>query len=373
MDVSFNDDQELLRKSAREFLSDQCPTTLVREVIDKGAASDAAQDLWKKMAELGWMGLAFGETHGGLGLTLVDLAILAEEMGRALLPVPWFSTVCLAGEAIRLAGTDEQQAKWLSRIASGEIRATLALLEPDGKLGPQYLRATAEKADGGFRLSGTKAYVADASASDAVVIAALLQGEPALFVVEGAAVKRTGEPTLDETRKLGKVDLTGVEVGSDALLGGKACGWGPIERALDRATSILCAEMCGGSQKVLELSVEYAKQRQQFNRPIGSFQGVSHRCADMLLRIESARSLTYYAAWCNDEDESQAPIATSSAKAAAGEAYKQCTADAIQIHGGVGFTWEVDLHLWYRRAFWSAAMLGDSVYHRERVASLLDL
>lgn len=373
MDVTFSDDQELLRKSAREFLFDQCPTSLVREVAEKGPSTPAAQSLWKKMADLGWMGLAIDETYGGLGLSLVDLAILAEEMGRTLVPVPWFSTVALAAEAIRITGTDEQKNEWLPKIASGEVRATMAFLEPDAAFGPESLRASAEDSNGGFRLSGTKAFVPDASIADLVVVAARLEGDPALFAIDVSALKATGEPTLDETRLLGRVDLEGVQIDEGRLLGEAPCGWATIERALDRAASILCAEMCGGSQKVLELSVEYAKTRHQFGRPIGSFQGVSHRCSEMLLAIESARSLTYYSAWCCDEDEAQAPIATSSAKAAASDTYRSCTAQAIQIHGGIGFTWEVDLHLWYRRSFWCAAMLGDAVYHRERVASLLGL
>lgn len=375
MDVSFSDDQELLRKSAREFLADQCPTALVREVMDGGPSTSGAQDLWKKMAELGWMGLAFDESLGGVGLGLVDLAILAEEMGRALVPVPWFSTVALAGEAIRVAGSDDQRSKWLPKIASGEVRATLALVGTDGRLGPRYLTTKAESKNGSFVLLGTTSLVPDLVSADLVVVAAELGGKAALFAVETGAsgVTKTEEPTLDMTRRLGTLQLDQVEVGADSLLGGEACGWDTIERSIDRAATILCAEMCGGSQRVLDLAVEYAKNRVQFGRAIGSFQGVSHRCADMLLQIEGARSLTYYAAWCCDEEPGQAAIAASSAKASAGDTYRSCTAQAIQIHGGVGFTWEVDLHLWYRRAFWDGSMLGDSIYHRERVAALLDL
>lgn len=373
MDVTFSDDQELLRKSAREFLIDQCPPSLVREVMDQGPKTAGAEKLWKKIADLGWMGLALDESVGGLGLGLVDNAILAEEMGRSLLPVPWFSTVCLAAEAIRVVGTEEQKKEWLPKIASGEIKATLAFLEPDAKLGSDGIRAKAEAAGKGYRLKGTKAFVPDASTADLLLIVASLEGEPAIFISDVKGIKTTEEPTLDQTRLLSRIDLDGVELGGDALLGGTACGYKAVEHSLDRASAILCAEMCGGSQRVLELSVDYAKNREQFGRPIGSFQGVSHRCADMLLQIESARSLTYYAAWCCEEDEAQAPIAASSAKAAASDTYRSCTAQAIQIHGGIGFTWEADLHLWYRRSFWSSAMLGDAVYHRERVASLLNL
>lgn len=321
MDVAFSADQELLRKSAREFLEDQCPPSVVRDVMEGG---DGAK-LWKQIAELGWMELG---TEG----SLVDVAIIAEEMGRALLPVPWFSTVALAGEAIRIAGSDDQKARWLPKIASGEIKATLAI---DG-------------------------VAPDLTTADLVVVAR----DDGAFILEQPFEARA-EPSLDMTRPLGTLDTSGVEVPKTNVLPGS------IEPALDRARAILCAEMCGGSQRMLDVSVEYAKVRQQFGKPIGAFQGVSHRCADMLLSIEGARSLTYYAAWACDEEEEKAPLAVSAAKAAAGDTYRSCTAQAIQIHGGIGFTWEADLHLWYRRAFWSSSFLGDPVFHRERVASAL--
>lgn len=373
MDVTFSDDQEVLRKSAREFLTDQSPPSVAREVIELGPAAPGAQELWKKMAELGWMGLAFDESHGGLGLSLVDLTILAEEMGRALVSVPWFSTVCLAGEVIGAAGTEEQKKQWLERIASGEVRATLAVFEPDSPFGVEETEASAKASKGGFELSGKKAFVPDLEGADLLVVAARIDGTPGLLVLGADQIEAVREPNFDETRPLFTFALDGVKVDEDRLLGGRPCGADVIETALDRASAILCAEMCGGSQKALDLSVEYAKVRHQFGRPIGSFQGVSHRCADMLLAVEGARSLTYYAAWCCDEDLDRAPLAVSAAKAFCGDAYRSCTSQAIQIHGGIGFTWEHDLHLWYRRAFWSAAFLGDSVFHRERVASLLDL
>lgn len=319
MDVAFSDDQELLRKSAREFLEDQCPPSVVRDLMEGGDSSK----LWRQVAELGWMEL-------GAEWSLIDVAIVAEEMGRALLPVPWFSTVALAGEAIRIAGSDDQKERWLPKIANGEIKATLAI---DG-------------------------VAPDLTAADLVVV---VENDKAFLLEQ--PFESHPEPTLDMTRPLGTLDTSGVA--KDNVLPGS------IEPALDRARAILCAEMCGGSQRMLDVSVEYAKVRHQFGRPIGSFQGVSHRCAEMLLSIESARSLTYYAAWTCDEDEGNSSIAVSAAKAAAGDTYRSCTAQAIQIHGGIGFTWEADLHLWYRRAFWSSSFLGDPVFHRERVASAL--
>jgi alkylation response protein AidB-like acyl-CoA dehydrogenase len=374
MDVAFSDDQELLRKSAREFLIDQCPPDLARRVAEEGPTIAEASKLWSHMAGLGWMGLAIPEDEGGIGYTLVDRAILAEEMGRANLPLPWFTTLCLAAETIRAAATPEQRKDLLGKIASGQARATLALMEPGGAISPGAIAARAEVSGGKVKLSGTKTFVPDLQTADIVIVAARLEDQPALIALEVADLAEvTSEPTLDQTRPLSTIVLDGIEIPEDRILGGGPCGWAPIEQALDRAATILAAEMAGGSQHCLDLSIEYAKVRKQFGRPIGSFQGVSHRCSEMLLQIEGARSLTYYAAWCCDEDAANAPIAVSSAKAAASDTFRSCTAQAIQIHGGIGFTWEANLHLWYRRAFWSAAYLGDAVTHRERVASLLGL
>jgi alkylation response protein AidB-like acyl-CoA dehydrogenase len=373
MDVAFSDDQELLRKSAREFLEDQSTPDVVVETIEKGAGSDAPRRLWDHMSELGWMGIGIDETYGGLGLTHVDVAVLAEEMGRALLPVPWFSTVALAAEAITVAGTDEQKREWLPKIASGEVRATMAVFEQEGRPDIASAQATARSDGGEYRLDGTKAYVPDLEVADLVVITAMLDDQPAMFLADAHSLSRTSEPTLDETRKMGTLALEGLRLPGESLLGGKPAGLQQVQKVLDRATAILSAEMCGGSEKMLNDSVEYAKVRHQFGRPIGSFQGVSHRCSEMLLQIEAARSLTYYAAWCCDEDAVATPLAVSSAKASASDCYRFCSAQAIQIHGGIGFTWEANLHLWYRRAFWSAAFLGDAIYHRARVVDLLNL
>ncbi|TMC48681.1 MAG: acyl-CoA dehydrogenase [Chloroflexi bacterium] len=373
MDVAFTHEQDLLRTSARDFLDDRCPIGLVREAADAGAGGDGVDRLWDSMAQLGWMGLGVDEGHGGLGRPLVDLAILSEEMGRSLVPAPWFSTVGLFTEAIRVAGDARQRGAWLPRIAAGEVRGTLAILERDGVLGRDGVTTTATPAGDGYRLEGSKAFVPDLDIAGSVVVAALLEGQPGLFVVDAGACELTDEAGIDPTRRLATLRLPGAEVGSDCLLGGEPCGWATIERVLDRATALQCAEMCGGAQKVLELTVEYARTRQQFGRPIGSFQGVSHRCAEMLLAVESARSLSYYAAWCCDEDLDNAPLAVSAAKAWTGDTYRAATSQAIQLHGGIGFTWEANLHLWYRRALAMAALLGDPGYHRERVATLIDL
>jgi len=373
MDVSFTPEQELLRSAVRDVLDEQCPTSLVREVAEAGSQAVGGQRLWTRIAELGWMGLALDEAHGGSGLGMIDVAIVAEEMGRALLPVPWFTTVALFAEAIRAAGSREQRDRWLPQVAAGQLRGTVALLEPDAIRRSEHGPMTATANNGGYVLGGAAAFVPELGAADLVVVVARLEGQPSLFVVDRARLQTVDEPTLDSTRRLGTAVIDSVAVDSDRLLGGEPCSWPVVEKVTDRATAILAAEMCGGAQKVLDLAVEYARQRTQFGRPIGSFQGVSHRCADMLLAIESARSLAYYAAWCCDNDEPAAPLAVSAAKAWAGDTYRSATAQAIQIHGGLGFTWEADLHLWYRRAFWSASVLGDPVDHRERVATLIGL
>jgi alkylation response protein AidB-like acyl-CoA dehydrogenase len=370
MDVAFTEEQELLRSSARDFLDRECPPSVTREVVESGPEIDTSQRLWERMAGLGWMGLGLEEEHGGLGHSLVDVAILAEEMGRAVVPTPWFSTVAMLADAIRVTGSKEQRVEWLSRVADGKLKGTFALLEPEGTLGREGIATVATPHGDAYVLDGTKAFVPDLSIADAVVVAAQLENQPALFVLDRDGLDITEEPTLDPTRRLGTLRLSGLEVPAERLLGGEPCGWSAIEQTVDRATAILCAEMCGGSQKTLDLAVAYAKERHQFGRPIGSFQGVSHRCAEMLLAIESARSLTYYAAWCCDEEPAEAALAVSAAKAWCGDTYKTAAAQSIQIHGGVGFTWEANLHLWYRRAFWSSAFLGDPVHHRERVVQL---
>lgn len=368
MDVSLSENQELLRKSAREFLDEQVTKELLHKVGDGGGA-DVLQRLWDQMASLGWMGLAIDERNGGLGLDLVDLAILAEEMGRACLPGSWFPTVALVAEAIKTLGTEEQRDIFLSQIASGELQATFGFCDRLGRVGATEV--VARKEGDRFVLDGAVAFVPNVAGAGLVLVLARLGNDHAVFLVDGPSVEAGEEPTLDPSRPLSIVELKGVLVEPGRLLSGGPVDDGRLQGALDRAAAVLSAEMVGGSHRMLDDSVEFAKVRHQFGRPIGSFQGVSHRCAEMLLDIEGARSLSYYAAWCCDEDEAAAPVAVASAKSAAGETFRSCTAQAIQIHGGIGFTWEAGLHYWYRRAFWANAFLGDPTHHRERVARSL--
>jgi alkylation response protein AidB-like acyl-CoA dehydrogenase len=379
MNFGFNEEQELLRSTARKFFDNECASETVRKLMD--GPEGMTPDLWKKIAEQGWTGLIFADEHGGMGLGFVDLVVLMEEMGRAVVPGPFFSTVLLGGLAIREAGTDAQKKAWLPKIASGQARATLAWMEPSAELGARGITLQATAKGAGFTLDGTKLFVHDAHTSDVIVVAARTSSEQnpedgvSLFLApkETPGLSVTLLPTMDQTRKLCEVSFKNVAVGADALMGQAGAGWAPLARVIDRATVALCAEMCGGAQKVLEMTVEYAKIRQAFGRPIGSYQGVKHKAADMLVDVENSKSITYYAAWAMDEGVPEGPLAVSMAKAYVSDAYRRVSGAGIQLHGGIGFTWEHDLHLYFKRAKGSEFTFGDATWHRERVAQLVNL
>jgi alkylation response protein AidB-like acyl-CoA dehydrogenase len=384
MDFGFSKEQELSRQTARSFLEKECPSTFVRRMMDEPAGT--TDEFWQKLAELGWLGLVYPEAEGGLGLGLVDLTVILEEMGRAVMAGPFFSTVLLGGLTILEAGSAAQRSAWLPRIAAGEARATLAIAEESGRWDATGIQLGAKAVKGGtdgYVLSGTKLFVPDAHTADVVVVAART-GRPTkndpqagigLFLVptDARGVSTTLLPTMDQTRKLCEVTLSRVEVGPDALLGPAEGGWDPLARVLDRATVGLCAEMCGGAQKVLDMCTDYAKIRVAFGKPIGTYQAVKHKCADMLVAVENAKSITYYAAWAMDEGAAEAPLAASMAKAYVSDAYRKAAGDGIQLHGGIGFTWEHDLHLYFKRAKGSEVTFGDATFHRERVAQLIQL
>ncbi len=378
MNFGFNEEQELLRNTARKFFENECGSETVRRLMETPEGISA--ELWKKLAEQGWLGLIYPEQYDGTGLGLVDLVVLMEEMGRAVAPGPYFSTVLLGGLAILEAGGDAQKKEWLPRIAAGDKRVALAWMEPSAQLGPAGVTLTAVKRGETFTLSGTKLFVHDAHTADALVVAARTRpgagadGVSLFLLPKGTkGLEVTLLPTMDQTRKLCEVACSDVTVGADALLGAAEAGWAPLSRVLDRATVALCAEMCGGAQKVLDMTVEYAKIRQAFGRPIGSYQGVKHRAADMLVDVENSKSITYYAAWALDENSPEAPLAVSMAKAYVSDAYRRVAAGGIQLHGGIGFTWEHDLHLYFKRAKGSEFTFGDATHHRERVAQLVNL
>ena len=378
MNFGFNDEQELLRSTARKFFENECGSDTVRRLME--TPEGISPDLWTKIAEQGWLGLVFPEAYDGMGLGLVDLVVLMEEMGRAVVPGPYFSTVLLGGLAVLEAGSEAQKKEWLPQIGAGDKRVALAWMEPSAQLGPAGVTLTAVEKSGRYTLSGTKLFVHDAHTADALVVAARTRpGAGAegvsLFLMprDTSGLRVTLLPTMDQTRKLCEVTCSDATVGADALLGAAGAGWAPLARVLDRATVALCAEMCGGAQKVLDMTVEYAKIRQAFGRPIGSYQGVKHRAADMLVDVENSKSITYYAAWALDENSPEAPLAVSMAKAYVSDAYRRVAAAGIQLHGGIGFTWEHDLHLYFKRAKGSEFTFGDATHHRERVAQLVNL
>jgi len=376
MDFAFSEEQDMLRASAREFLGKECPSSYVRRMMEAEDAWDAR--LWARLAEMGWTGLGIPEAYGGVG-TFLDLVVVLEEAGRALLPGPFFATMGLAVPALLEAGSEAQKRDALTRIAAGEARATVALTEPAGRWDADGVAMRAQRSGDGWVLDGVKLFVPDAALADFTVVAARTRsgGDDGvtLFLVSGrpAGMRVSALTTMDMTRRWYEVKFDGVRLPDDAVMGAADQGWGPLRRALDWGTAGLCAEMVGGAQHVLDTSVEYAKTRHQFGKPIGIYQAVSHRLADMLLETESARSATYYAAWAVDADAPDRSLAASMAKAYTSDAYRRAAGGGIQVHGGIGFTWEHDMHLYFKRAKASEVSLGDATYHRELVAQALDL
>ena len=376
MNFGFSEEQELLRKTARDFLEESSPPKLAREVME-GAQSHSAE-LWSQMAELGWTGLAIPESCGGAGLGMVELAIVLEELGRALAPVPFLPTA-IAAWAILEAGDEAQQREWLERISAGRAIATLAITEAAGTEEPGDMALSATRSGDGWELSGQKLFVPDADIADLLVAVARMGGAGerglGLFLVprDTPGIRVSPTPSMDLLRGLHRVDFEGVGLPAAALLGGDTDAWPRLSRILDRARVMICAEMLGGAARCLEESVQYAKERVQFGKPIGVNQAIKHKCADMLFQAESARSISYYAAWAAREDREDAPLLASMAKSYLSDAYRHISAENIQIHGGVGFTWEYDCHLYFKRAKSDESWLGAGQYHRERVARLLQL
>jgi len=376
MNFGFTEEQEMIRSQAAEFFKQEYPIALVRESLadDRGFN----QDLWDKMSGLGWLSLVFPEEYRGAGLTFVELTVLLEQMGRVLVPGAFFSTVLLGGVAILESGSPEQKSRWLKAIAEGNLKTTLAHIEPDGN---RDARVTAKGAGNGYVISGTKLFVPDAHSADLIICAAPTSESSnptegiSLFAVDrrSTGLNTTALRTMDQTRRLYEVTLNQVHVPEDHVLGAVASAWSTIENVLCKATIGRCAEMVGGAQKMLDMCVEYAKQRVQFGRPIGSFQAIQHKCADMILLIESARSAVYAAACAASQDSKDTALLASVAKAYTSDACRFVAGEAIQIHGGMGFTWEHDAHLYFKRAKADEISFGDAIYHRARVAQLIGL
>jgi len=374
MNLTFNEDQEELRRSARAFLAEHSSSERVREAMVTDAGFSA--EVWARISgEMGWPALLFPEEYGGFGLTQVDLVALLEEMGRQLLCSPFFSSIVLAGQAIQLAGHEAQKARWLPALASGETIATLALTEASGRYDAEGITLTARREGEELILDGTKTYVPDGGAADLFVVAvreegtALTDGIRLVLVPAGTeGVTASFLPTVDQTRRQGEVVFRAARVPAENLLDAEDAGWPVLSHLLDLAAVALAAEQIGSAQAILEQTVAYAQERVQFGRPIGSFQAVKHKCADMCVAVESARSAVYYAAAAAAAGSEELPALASMAKAYCSDAFFACAADAIQIHGGVGFTWEYDCHLYFKRAKSTESFLGDPVWHREQVA-----
>ena len=363
---AFSDEQQEFRAVVRRFVEARSPEAAVREQMETERGFDAA--VWSEMAgTLGLQGLIVPEAYGGQGFGTVELAIVLEEMGRALLCAPYFATVALAANALLHAGDERAQAALLPGIAAGETIATLAFCEPSGRFDPAGIETLARRDGAAWRISGAKSYVLDGHTADLVLVAAGTASGVSLFQVTGdaAGLQRTPLTTLDPTRKQARLDFDRVEA---RLVGAEGAGERVLSTVLDLAAVALAAEQVGGAQRCLDMSVEYAKQRVQFGRPIGAFQAIKHKCADVLVEVESARSAAHYAAWCAAELAEELPAVASLAKAYCSDAYVHAASENIQIHGGIGFTWEHPAHLYFRRAKSSGLLFGDAAHHREQLA-----
>ncbi|CAN5886023.1 acyl-CoA dehydrogenase family protein [soil metagenome] len=371
MNFAFNEEQEELRSTTRKFLEGKSSEAAVREQMDTEAGYDEA--VWRQMGEqMGLQGLVIPEEHGGSGYGYIELIVILEEMGRSLLCAPFFSTVVLAGNTLIHSGDDAAKKDYLPGIASGDTIATVAFSEENGRWDADGITATATADGDAWKLNGTKLYVLDGHIASLVLVAARTDAGVSLFAVDGdaAGVSRTALSTMDQTRKQAKIELVDAP---GRLIGTEGGGWSILERVLDLAAVALAAEQVGGAQKCLEMAVEYAKDRVQFGRPIGSFQAIKHKCADMLLEVESAKSAAYYAGWCAAELNDELPSTASLAKAYCSEAYFHAAAENIQIHGGIGFTWEHPAHLYFKRAKSSELLFGDPTYHRELLAQRIGI
>ncbi len=366
MNFDFSDDQKALKDQARKFLADKSSAKAVRGVLEKADVSfDAA--LWKGVAELGWLGVAIPEEHGGLGLGRLELCVLAEEMGRACAPIPFASSLYFFAEAVMLAGTDAQKAAVLPKVADGSVIGCFAVSEGPGAASAASLSCSFE----GGTLSGVKTPVTDGDCATHAVVVAREGAGVSLVLVDLAqpGVTRETLKTLDPSR--GHAKLTFDKVKAERL-GAVGEGWVQAEQVLDRAAVLLAFEQIGGSQACLDMAVDYAKNRFAFSRQIGSFQAIKHKLADMYVALEVARSNAFYGAWALSTDAAELPLAAAAARVAGIEAYHLASKENIQTHGGMGFTWDVDCHLFYRRAKLLAVQAGALPVWKEKLVSRLE-
>jgi len=372
MDLSLSEQQEMLRKTARDFFQKECPKSLVREMAED--EKGYSPDLWHKMAELGWMGLVFPTEYGGAGADFLDLALLLEEMGRACLPGPFFSTVVLCGLTILAEGSEEQRQEFLTGIARGELILAFALTEPSARYEASAIATRAVPEHDGYVINGTKLFVNDAHIADYVLCAARSKktGKPeegiTLFLVStrSPGIECTPLRTMAFDKQC-EVVFNNAKVGKKNILGKVNQGWRIVERTLQQAAVARCADMVGSARSAFELSVSYAKERVQFGRPIGSFQAIQHHCANMVVDIDGSAFITYEAAWRLSQGLSSTML-VSMAKAWVNEACQRVTLLGHQIHGGISFCEDHDMHLFHRRVRAGALTLGDTAFHQRVVA-----
>ncbi len=378
MDLGLDEQQEMLKNFARDFLEKECPESLVRamEEDEKGYSPE----LWSKMAQQGWMGLVTPEKYGGTGMNLCELVVLLEEFGRALVPGPFISTVVLGGVPIQEFGTEEQKQQFLPKIASGETILTMALTEPSAKWTADGVQLEAKKAGGDYVLNGTKLFTPDAHVSDyMLVVARTAKGakpEDGITVLivdsKSPGIKFELLKTIAADKQC-EVTFENVKVPAANVLGQEGKGWTIVERTEKIATVAACAYLVGLSQMDFDVTLNYAKERVQFGRPIGSFQAIQHKLADAVIDVDGSRFITYKAAWSLQEGEPDADMMISMAKAWASDASRRVVAHGQQIHGGIGFTKEYKIQLYFRRQKWMELMWGDADYHREKVAEMLEV
>jgi len=376
MDLGLDEQQEMLKNFARDFLEKECPESLVREMEED--EKGYSPELWQKMAQQGWMGLIIPEEYNGTGMNVCELVVLLEEFGRALVPGPFISTVVLGGVPIMEAGTEEQKQQFLPKIASGELIMTLALTEPSAKWTADGVQLEAKKAGNEYVVNGTKLFVQDAHVSDHMIVAARTGGSGedgiTLFIVDSKSpgIKFEVLKTIAADKQC-EVMFDNVKVPSSSMLGGEGKGWPIIEKTKDVATVAACAYLVGLSQMDFDVTLNYAKERVQFGRPIGSFQAIQHKLADAVIDVDGSRFITYKAAWSLQEGEPDADLMISMAKAWTSDASRRVVAHGQQIHGGIGFTKEYKIQLYFRRQKWMELMWGDADYHRELVAQKLEV
>ena len=368
MDFTFSQEQEILRDSARRFIEKECSLDTIKQFVDN--RSSFTEEMWQKISELGWTAVLIPEEYGGLALGFVELAVILEEMGRGPMPGPFISSVVLAGEAIRLAGSSRQKETYLTKMATGELKGTLAWAEPGDLNSLWNVTTTAHNTGESYTLNGTKIFVPHADMADFIICVAKTQEGTALFLVEkeDPGVEINSLPTMDRTMNLCEIVFNDVQVPKNALLGEVGAAAPVLGKILNKVNVAYAMDMAGGGRRVLDIGVEYAKTRVQFGQAIGSFQAIKHTCAELLMEVECSRSIVYYAAWAQEQEEKAATLNASVAKTFSSDMYGKVTKEVLQILGGIGFSWEHELHIYLKRAKCLGALFGDAVFHRERVA-----